>query len=134
MPGQMQFPITPGATYPEALGETPPGVIRNCVCPGIAFGGNNVYAALDGSLRQETPTFLLLLSHIGSRPEVVIRFPPQQFLYIKDIWTSVYSSNITIKPSTFPGPCQTCILYVVCRNLILTGVAITREARNIFCI
>ena len=42
----MQFPITPGATYPEALGETPPGVIGNCICPGIAFGGNNEYIGL----------------------------------------------------------------------------------------
>ena len=39
----MQFPITPGATYPETLGETPPGVIGNCICPGIAFGGDHEY-------------------------------------------------------------------------------------------
>ena len=39
IPGQMQFPIAPGPTYPEAPSETPPGIIGHCICPGIAFGG-----------------------------------------------------------------------------------------------
>ena len=39
----MQFPITPGPTYPETLSETPPGIIGNCICQGIAFGGESEY-------------------------------------------------------------------------------------------
>ena len=41
IPWQMQFPKTLGPTYPETPSETPPGVIGNCICQGIAFGGES---------------------------------------------------------------------------------------------